>query len=507
MSGHYTSHYLAEILRDLYFQESTGAIEIREPAGRSLTLHFDRGMLFFAEGTDPLDNLDAFLEATNALPPSTLSKLKNTGSTPLDVASRMVSKRILTKEALAPAIRSLVEGCVIRAFSWPSGTYEFRTQQSTLDFFDPDILFTFECILKGIGKMTHFAPLKEILLKLPGRVRISEKLFLPVHRLALKPHHGYILSRIDGSMRMEEIAMVLPTGEEDESLQFIYGLAVLGIVEFVPPVNQGPFSLREIVQGHNESSSREDRESSLIKETAARMVGQSNAEVLGVDPEAELHVVQQAFEQARGRFRKGKFSERVREKYKKELGLIENRLTEAFLKLQVERLERAGLRGASEIPVSEINPDELIVRREMVKTEAQASHDEGVRLAEKYYQKAREYFHEKDYHNTIQFCQLAIRYNVDSAPYHALMAEALAKNPNTKWQKMAEMAFTRACELDPWNAEYHVALGTFYKSQGLDIRARKQFEKALEILPTHAGAKAALKACSSRGARGRGSPS
>ena len=494
MNGHYTSHYLAEILRDLFFDESSGVLEVKSPAGRSITLHFERGMLYFGEGTEPNDNFDSFLAASGLLPASTLAKLKTSTASPLDMAARMVAKQVLAKEALSPVIRSLVESCVIGAFSWPSGSQEFQAREPIAGFFEPDILFTFECILKGIGKMSHFDPLREILLKLPGRLKLSEKVFLPVHRLALKPHHGYILSRIDGSMRLEEIAMVMPPGEEEESLRFIYGLAVLGIVEFTPPVNQGSFSLREIVQGHQESTSREEREVALIKETADRILGQGNAEVLGVAPDAPLHAVQQAFEHAKGRFRRSRFSERVREKYKKELGLIENRFTEAFLKLQVERLERAGHKRPGEIPIAEINPDELVVRREMVKTEAQASHDESIRLAERYFQKAREYHKDKDYHNTIQFCQLAIKFNAEAAPYHALMADALCKNPNAKWQKLAEVALSRACDLDPWNAEYHVSLGMFYKSQGLDIRARRQFEKALEILPTHSEAKAALKA-------------
>ena len=178
--------------------------------------------------------------------------------------------------------------------------------------------------------------------------------------------------------------------------------------------------------------------------------------------------------------------------------MIENRLAEAFLKLQFERLEQAG-RAGNEMALSEIDPETLTIRREMVKTEAQAAQEQTQKLAGKYYQKAREYFSEKDFHNCIQFCRLAIKFNVEAPEAYALMAEALSKNPNTKWQKMAEEAFTKACDLDPWNAEYQVALGRFYQNQGLGMRARRHFEKALEIAPSHAVAKAALKA---RGRRG-----
>jgi tetratricopeptide (TPR) repeat protein len=347
--------------------------------------------------------------------------------------------------------------------------------------------------------MAHFEPLKQVLLTLPGRVRLSENIFLPVQRLTLKPQHGYVLSRIDGSMPIEELALVMPPGEEGESLLFIYGLAVLGIVVFVPPLNKGLFSLREVMLGHYESAAREEREASQIRDTAARMLGQSPAELLGVAPDAALPELQHAYAHLKGSVRRSRFSERTRERFKKELGLIENKIAEAFLKLQVERLEKAGRAASGDMPLSEINPDSLLVRREMVKTEAQAAQEENIKLADKYFQKAREYFAEKDYHNCIQFCRLAIKFSTDSAPVYAVMAEALSKNPNTKWQKMAEEAFQKACEIDPWNAEYEVALGNFYRGQGLEIRARKHFEKALEILPTHPAAKAALKA---RGRRG-----
>ena len=38
-----------------------------------------------------------------------------------------------------------------------------------------------------------------------------------------------------------------------------------------------------------------------------------------------------------------------------------------------------------------------------------------------------------------------------------------------------------------------VALGDFYKGHRLIAKARKQYEKAMEILPSHAAAKQALK--------------
>ena len=64
----------------------------------------------------------------------------------------------------------------------------------------------------------------------------------------------------------------------------------------------------------------------------------------------------------------------------------------------------------------------------------------------------------------------------------------MLKNPERNWQRKAEENYQKAVEIDPWNADYLVALGRLYRKQGLSQRARRLFEQALEILPHHSGA-------------------
>ncbi len=66
------------------------------------------------------------------------------------------------------------------------------------------------------------------------------------------------------------------------------------------------------------------------------------------------------------------------------------------------------------------------------------------------------------------------------------------RNPGPRWQHQAEQNFTRATELDPWNAGYWISLGRFYKRRGLKLRARKQFEEALKLVPEHPEAESEL---------------
>lgn len=491
MSGLFTSHYLAELLRHHYFDESTGVVELFGRSDLSVRLHFDRGMLYFGEGGK--GELAEMLRSSGVVPDSVLEPMTREPCSDLDLASRLIEAKAITKEALAPSVRALLERALIGAFSWTSGKYAFTRSAAKEGVFDPDILYTFECILKGIEVMANFEPLKRVLLGLQGRVKLSQRIFVPVNRLMLKPHHGYILSRIDGSMRLNEIAVVVPPGEEDESIKFVYGLAVLGIIEFHPPVNAGAFSLREVMQEHNETSAQDERKIALIRRTAERMATQRAVEILELGERIDQASMKAAYERLKAEFRRDRFSERVREICKKELSMIDSRLTGAYLGLQVDSMERAGSRAVVEEAVAGIDTNSLTMRKEMVKTQAQEQQEQTVKLAEQYHHKAREYFAEKDFHNCIQFCKLSIKFNASNAAAYSLMGTALAKNPSKRWQRMAEEALQKACDLDPWNAQAHLDLGRFYGENGLDSRARRCYEKVLQIVPNHAEAASALR--------------
>jgi cytochrome c-type biogenesis protein CcmH/NrfG len=67
------------------------------------------------------------------------------------------------------------------------------------------------------------------------------------------------------------------------------------------------------------------------------------------------------------------------------------------------------------------------------------------------------------------------------ADYLRLLGRALAKNP--KWRKQAEEAFSRALEINRFDAESYVALGELYLEGKLETRARKMFEEALAVDP------------------------
>jgi len=494
MKGHFTSHYLAETLRDIFLQERTGLLTLESSAGPRCLLGFDRGMLVDAESPSGAPTLAAALRDEGIVGAEVLLEAVPDCTTARELAKALVDRGAVTREGLASGIKGLIRRALAEAFIWQGGTYSFQDSRDLENHFTPDVLFTFESILLGVSNLSNFDPLREVLLDLPGRLKMSENLFLPVHRLALKPHHGFVLSRIDGSMSMAQMAQVIPADTLDDALKFTYGLVVFGVVEFDPPLAGGRFSLREIMPRHHEARARTHKEEAFIRETLSRMSGQSAREILGVAPEAAYEPIRAAYETQIARFQRKNFSGTTRDALKRELDLIEAKITEAFFNLELTDLEgeRRSARGGAEHTT--LAEDDLHRRREFSKTDAKKAQEQNSRLAEKYFVKARDYFREADFYNCIQFCRLAIKFNVESALAYQLMADALARNPDHRWQRQAEEAYTRATEIDPFNAEFFVSLGNFYRDQGMDSRARKMFEKALEIFPAHAVAAKELKA-------------
>ena len=87
-----------------------------------------------------------------------------------------------------------------------------------------------------------------------------------------------------------------------------------------------------------------------------------------------------------------------------------------------------------------------------------------------------------DFWNAIQFCHQAIDQAPERAEAYHLLGLALSKNP--KWRQDAEKNLRIATNLDPWKADYFLALGSLYQEVGLHLRARKAFEQAKAVDPT-----------------------
>ena len=482
----FTPHYLLENLRDIYFAERTGFLTLRRGT-ESRRLCFERGMVAYADSSITSETVPGILVQEGALPAEEAERVGDS----LQRARSWRESGDVDPEVLERAARESVQQVVVGAFRWDGGTWRFDEDDVSAPLFAPDVLFTFEVFQRGVLEMANFQPLKEVLLAEERRLCLNENAFLPIQSLNLGVEQGYILSRVDGTLRPQDVAMVAPDGTEDRVLRMLFGFLVLGLVLFDPPVGKGLFSLRALMEGHRGERERDRKDREKLLEFFERARERPAAEVLEVAEDAGPEDIKRSYDMLCERFRRDRFSPRLRTDLKRELGIIQNRILEAYLRLQSEAIGRMTPQRV-EADAEAAGTLDFEKRKELVKSAAQESEEENQRLAEEYFLKAKEYFKDGDFFNSIQYCKLAVKFNSEEAPFFSLMGDALLKNPDRRWQRLAEESYRKAVEIDPWNADYLVSLGQLYKEQGLLRRARRQFEKALGILPHHVRAQEEL---------------
>jgi hypothetical protein len=488
MREQFTSRDLAEIFRDLYLGEGTGVLCLA-CGGIEKRIHFDRGMILCAESEAESEDLGRCLVREGTISAGALAEARRSISEPGDLAKALVQRDLIGKDALTHTVRSIVDRVIESVFQWEGGTARFEEGRIGHEMLESDILSTFEVILKGIRGMVGFAPLGDALRTLDSSLRIRVPTPVPLERLALSPAHGFILSRVDGGSTLNDILSILPPADEDLACRFLYGLLVMGVVVHDPPVVDGPFRVATLLHEHTSQVEIEAMQENLIREKYGEMMDQSGYQILGVAPNATRKQIEEAYHEAKERFARDRMAPRIKERFRSELDLIESRLVEAYLLLCHARSTESGLKqeGAA-ANGDEVGIGDLFVRVEMDKTHTRKVIEENEKLADSYYGQARKYVREGDYYNGIQYAKLAISFAPDDARFYFLIAECQVRNPDARWQRTAEQNYLKATEIDPWNADYKVSLGRFYKRRGLMLRARKQFEQALQTVPSHQGA-------------------
>jgi tetratricopeptide (TPR) repeat protein len=489
LRGYCTPPALAELIRDLYLDEKTGTLVLSR-SGVEKALFLDRGMILTVSSTHEDERLADFLARRGAVRPEEAEALK--GLDDRQAAEALLKRGALTPAALQDGSRELSLQVLTGLFRWDDLEYRFLEGPVAGGPLETNVVVSFELIIRALRSMNGFEQIKESLVRQDRALRFSDQLYLPFDQLRLTPVEGFLISRIDGQSKVRDILAQVPPGEEEATTRFLFGLLILGLANFVPAIGSGPLSCRDLVRGEEEKRRREERERGEILEFYKLVHEGTPHQVLELETGAAADQVKAHYQERKERYQPGRFLRKVQQELKEELQIIEARLLEAFLAVRSESLATKQAGGGTERLVS-LDLESLSKRKELTKTQAQSVEEERNRMAEQFFAKARDYWKMGDFFNCIRYCEFAAGNSDKSAGVYSLLGQALARNPDYRWQKRAENALVRAAELEPFNPAHNMALGDFYRAHNLHAKARKQYEKAIQILPTHAEAMQALK--------------
>ncbi|MCJ7581829.1 MAG: J domain-containing protein, partial [Candidatus Aminicenantes bacterium] len=105
------------------------------------------------------------------------------------------------------------------------------------------------------------------------------------------------------------------------------------------------------------------------------------------------------------------------------------------------------------------------------------------KVAEVKFRQGKTLFDKEQYQEAIALLEEAVKLQGDKGRYFLLLALAQSKIPSL--HRKSEGNFILSIRHEPWNAEGYVGLGMLYKREGLFIKAKNKFEKALRIDPDH----------------------
>ena len=488
-SGFCTPPALAEVIRDLYLGERSGVLVLSR-SGAEKRLVLDRGLILSASSSLEDERLPSFLAQRGLLRPEEAEALQSLDDR--QAASAVLDRHLVDLPALRQAVRDLTQQILTAAFRWEDMEFHFQEEAVPPGPLEGNVLVSSELIIRALRLTGSFEPIKDAMLRQERAVGLSDHLYLPFDQLGLTPIEGYLVSRIDGRTRVRDILSLVPPAEEDAAARFLFGLLILGLAQFIPPIAPGLLSCTDLVRGDEDKRRWEEREKAEIRDFYALACMSDPTALLGTGADAGMDQVKVAYQALKERYAPSRFLKKVQEELKEELQIIEARLLESFLSLRSQGLEPQRAAGGSSDRLVNLDMQKVRLRKELTKTERQSVEEERVRLAELYFAKARDYWKMGDFFSCIRYCEFACSHNEKDAAIHSLLGQALTRNPEYRWQKRAEASLSRAAELEPFSPAHWVLLGEFYRSHGLHAKAKRHFQKALDILPTHRQALEAL---------------
>lgn len=474
---------LADVLSDLYHSERSGLLTLGHDS-HTRWIHVDRGMVTFCDSTLEEEGLGAALVRAGKISPGALEEARAAlpqTATAADLAEILIKRDLAGRSTLSSAMAELAKSIAQNAFGWERCTIEFTEGKIPATPFESDILATIEIILGGVLRMSGFRKVFDAMIGIENNCRFREFCPIPVERLTLSTTHGFILSRINGKMHIRDLISILPPEEEEAAARFLFGLLALRVIEYDPPLVDGPMPAGMIVELFRRNADTERDQRQAIQEKYDQIRQQNPYQILAVPPGAGRRDIERAYEFMKSQFARDRLTPELRNSMRSQIAVIESRLVEAFLTLtQPKRIRPSASGRAAKAGGEQIR--DMAVRVELDRAQSKIQAEESNRVADSYFAKARLAAKEGDFHNAIQYGKLAISHNASDARYYALLADCQVRNPESRWQRMAEENYRRATQLDPWNPEYWLCLGRLYRRAGMSTRARRNFDEALKLV-------------------------
>jgi curved DNA-binding protein CbpA len=455
-------------LKNIYFQKTRGRLAFHHRNFQKY-LFFQDGFLVYAKTNHPLELLGEVLFRLGKLSKEDFDRIDEYIEPKKTIGSVLTEKGLITKESLKEGLVYQMREIVLNMFSVFDAEFRFQDKEDFEEqVFDAKLKIPV-LIEEGIRGMQHHPDLETFLAKKTPAPKSID------FYLRLNEGERGLYEKIKGEAAAEEL--LTSSGLNPEFFwKSLYLLYCLDLVDFKPEKEkEGPPPAKKeesepAKKEESEPEAKEEDKLAQVFDLHDNLESLNYYQILEVTDGASPEDIKKSYFRLARKFHPDLFSRELPSETIQKIDLVFDHITKAYHTLSDEKRK-----GEYDKQLSTPQGDD---RKNQAKE------------AEKRFRQGKTLFNQGRYEEALVFLEQSVRQSQDKARYFMLLA--MTQSKLHIYRQEAEKNFIRATRLEPWNAEAFVGLGVLYKKEGLHVKAKKQFERALQIDPDHKIAKKEL---------------
>jgi curved DNA-binding protein CbpA len=455
--------HIALSLRDVYFNKRTGRLVYKRGDVQKY-FFFQKGTLTQVKTNVPEERLGEVLYKLERISKDAHATMDEFVEPNQNIGEVLRSRGVISEQDLSDALTYQLRETTLNVFSYFDAEITFQEREDFTSQSEESKISIPFIIEYGIRRMQPNPALKSFLARQVPFLKRKSFAYL------LTPDEKEILDRITGQDTAEAVLRTLTSPPDFfwKSLYLFYCLDLVDLKAAEEPKGAARDKAGAGAKAAGDGIPVEISEVLAFRET---MPQKNFYQLLEVPRTASEEDVKKAYFQMARRFHPDRFDRRSAAEYKGQIDEVFDAITNAYRVLS-NKDKRAAYDSGAETGAQEQEGQDSVKRAEIK------------------FRQGKTLFGMDRFDDAVALLEEAVRLRRDKADYYLLLAMAESRVPS--YVRKAETDFLKAINLEPWNPEGYVGLGVLYKTEGLQTKAIRQFEKALEADPEHAKARQEL---------------
>lgn len=453
------------------------------------TIYFDHGTIVFAASSQKDERLSEHLVRSGRLSTADFERAtKIVDETGRRMGEVLLQLNIITIEELSPLVVEHVAHIAYSLFDWTSGDYQFISEDPVVEVIKMPIS-TADIIFEGVRRLNNFEIIQQWLGDFTRPLCTTGDPMLLYQAVTLDPREGFIVSRIDSAMSIEDLLSLggLP---ENETLRTVCGLISIGMLALADTGKRKNSPPVANVLAYSDPAPPDfdfSTAATFCYEVEGKLHSIENSDAYGIletHRQATEGEITEAYNRLARKYHPDKHSQLLTYNLslRKDLEHIFTVVADAY-----EMLKSGKYRSRGTSPLVEVTkasrlatPNTGLPRANTASLANSASNaktdSQWAKLGQEYYQKGSYDAARNAFNKAIELASMV-------ADYHFQLARVLVHISGGFHE--AEKEFYRALELSPENADYYAECGLFYQHFQLKEHARAMFNYCLGLNPNH----------------------